>query len=206
MANKIDFRLLVISDRKLVKNKSLIKTAEKCFAGGVKAFQLREKDLSASALLNLAQKIGESAKNHHSKLIINDRLDVALLADASGVHSPENGKDFRRFRKNLIIGKSTHSIESALKAEKKGFDYIIFGPVFRTKSKIKFGKPRGIKELKEVCEKVNIPVFAVGGINPLRAKKCIEAGASGVAVIGAIMKSVNIKQTVLEFKKSLGRL
>lgn len=209
MTNKTDFRLLVISDRKSVKNNSIVKTAEKCFAAGIKVFQLREKDLPSSELLNLALKIGKSAQKHGSKLIINDRVDIAMLSGANGIHSPENGtkpKDVRRFTKKLIIGKSTHSLESAVKAEKDGYDYIIFGPVFRTKSKIKYGRPRALKELKEVCSKVGIPVFAVGGINPSRAAKCIEAGAKGVAVIGSVMKSGNIKKTVLEFKKSLGRL
>ena len=209
MINKTDFRLLVISDRKSVKNNSLDKIADKCFAAGVKAFQLREKDLSSSDLLILACKIGVSASKHRSKLIINDRLDITLLSRAAGIHSPEKGihpKDVRRFNKKLITGKSTHSANSAVRAEKEGYDYIIFGPVFRTKSKIKFGKPKGLKELEDVCSKVKLPVYAVGGINPARAKKCVNAGAAGAAVIGAVMKSDNIKKTVLEFKKSLGRL
>ena len=209
MANKIDFKLLVITDRKKCRTKSLEEVVKTSCACGIKAFQLREKDLTASELLLLARRLRKITTGHRAKLIINDRLDIALLSNADGIHSPENGispKQSKRFNKNLIVGKSTHSLNSAIEAGKNGFDYIIFGPVFRTQSKVKYGKPKGLNELKRVCNKVNIPVIAVGGINPGRAEKCIRAGAHGAAVIGAIMKSKNIKKTVSEFKESLGSL
>jgi len=209
MANKINFRLLLISDRKLCTGKTIEETASMAFAAGVKAIQLREKDLSSSKLLNLAKKLRKSSQKHSASLIINDRLDIALLSGADGVHSPEKGilaKDVKRINKNLIVGKSVHSVISAIEAEKNGYDYIIAGPVFRTSSKIKYGKPLGIKLFKTICHSVNLPVFAVGGINPERAKKCVKAGAHGVAVIGAIFKSKNVKKTVFEFKKSLSGL
>jgi thiamine-phosphate pyrophosphorylase len=209
MDNKIDFRLLLISNRNQCKNKLLVETANIAFSAGIKAIQLREKDLSSSELLTLAKKLRKASLKHSVKLIINDRLDIAILVKADGVHSPEKGiqaKDVKRFNKNLIAGKSTHSVKSAIEAEIKGYDCIIAGPVFRTASKIQYGKPLGMPLLKEICGSVKIPVFAVGGINPKRAKKCIDAGAYGVAVISAIFKSENIKKTVLEFKNSLGGL
>jgi len=209
MANKIDFRLLLISDRKLCKYKSFEKTVNIAFASGVKTIQLREKDLSSFELLILAKNLKKAAQKHFAKLIINDRFDIAMFSKADGIHSPVNGiqaKDIKRFSKNLIIGKSTHSVESAIDAERNGYDYIIAGPVFSTASKIKYGRPLGLSLLKKICLSVKIPVFAVGGINPQRAEKCIRAGAHGAAVIGAIFKSKNIKKTVLEFKKSLGGL
>lgn len=206
MANEISFRLLLISDRKLCISNSIEETASISFAAGVKAFQLREKDLTSSELLILAKKLKIITQKHSASLIINDRLDIALLSGADGVHSPENGipaNAVKKISKNLIVGKSIHSVKSAVEAEKNGYDYIIAGPVFRTSSKMKYGKPLGLILLKLICDSVNLPVFAVGGINPERAKKCIKAGAHGVAVIGAIFKSKNIKKTVLEFKKSL---
>jgi thiamine-phosphate pyrophosphorylase len=209
MANKINFRLLVITDRKECRPKPLEEVIKAACLNGVKAFQFREKDLPEGDLLLLVQKLKRLTSKCRAKLIINDRLDIALLSKADGMHSPENGilpKQVKQFSKNLIIGKSTHSLKSVLDAQRKGYDYIIFGPVFRTKSKIKYGKPKGLKELKRVCDEVKIPVFAVGGINPERAKKCIEAGAHGAAVIGAVMKSGNIKKTVNAFKQSLGSL
>jgi len=209
MTKKVNFRLIVITDRKKCKPKTLQEVVRKVCASGVKAIQLREKDLTASDLLTLSRKLRELTLRYHSKLIINDRLDITLLSDADGLHSPENGilpNHAKQFNKNLITGKSTHSLKSALEAERNGYDYIIFGPVFRTLSKIKYGKPKGVKELERVCSRVKIPVFAVGGINPDRAKKCIEAGSYGAAVIGAVMKSGNINKTVNKFKESLGSL
>jgi thiamine-phosphate pyrophosphorylase len=209
MRNKIDFRLLLITDRKTCKNKSLEKAVKKACLAGLKAVQLREKDLPAADILKLAKKIRNLTRKQHTKLIINDRLDIALLSNADGIHSPENGvqpSHIKTFTKKIFIGKSTHSLKSAKQAEENGYDYIIFGPVFRTKSKVKFGKPKGIGTLRKVCEAVNIPVFAIGGITAARAKRCLDAGAHGAAVISAVLKSDNIKKTMHEFKRALGGL
>jgi thiamine-phosphate pyrophosphorylase len=209
MAKKINFRLIVITDRKKCRPKPLNDVVKTACLHGVKAYQLREKDLSDADLLSLAKNLRKISSRYRAKLIINDRLDIALLSKANGIHSPEKGilpKQAKPFRKNLLIGRSTHSLKSALEAERKGYDYLIFGPVYRTQSKIKYGKPKGLKDVKRVCARVEIPVFAVGGINPERAKRCIKAGAYGVAVIGAVMKSKNIKKTVTEFKENLGSL
>jgi thiamine-phosphate pyrophosphorylase len=209
MPNKSNFRLLVITDRKKCRPKPLQEIVRKACSFGVKAFQLREKDLSGADLLSLAKKLRKLIEKSGANLIINDRLDIALLSRANGLHSPENGilpEQAKQFNKNLITGKSTHSLKSALEAERNGYDYIIFGPVFRTQSKIKYGNPKGLRDLKQVCSKVKVPVFAVGGINPERAKKCIRAGAYGTAVIGAVMKTKDLKKTINEFKESLGSL
>jgi thiamine-phosphate pyrophosphorylase len=209
MPNKINFRLLVITDRKKCRPKPLQEIIRKACSFGVKAIQLREKDMPAEELLSLAKSFRKLTSKYHAKLIINDRLDIASLSKADGLHSTENGilpKEVKKFNKRLIIGKSTHSLKSALKAELNGYDYIIFGPVYRTQSKVKYGKPKGLTELEHVCSNVKIPVFAVGGINPERAKKCIESGAYGAAVIGAVMKSRNAEKTVYEFKKCMGSI
>lgn len=209
MPKKIDFRFILISDRKLCKSVTLPEAASRVFAAGAKAFQLREKELPSSEQLSIAEKINKSALKYNSRLIINDRLDIAMLVKASGIHSPENGfqaKDVKKFSENMLIGKSAHSVKSSADAEKNGFDYVIAGPVFRTSSKVRYGKPLGLKTLKEICSSVKIPVFAVGGINPYRAKKCIEAGAYGVAVISAVFKSKNIENSVRAFQSSIGGL
>ena len=182
---------------------------EKVCKAGVKAVQLREKDLTSSQLLETARKIKKITTRFNSSLIINDRLDIALLSDANGLHSPVNGFSASLVKKIsplLITGKSVHSALEAIAAQKAGCDYILFGPIFRTPAKIKFGKPQGLAGLKKICSAVRIPVFAVGGINPSRTKKCIDAGAYGIAVIRAIMKSENIMETVNEFKNELGVL
>lgn len=203
----VDFRLLVVSDRKLT-GKNFIQFLKKISRAGVKAIQLREKDLPAGELLKLARGF-KSAVGRKTRIIINDRLDIALLSGASGVHSPVNGispEQVKQFAPKMVCGKSVHSLSEAVSAEKKGFDYLMLGPIYRTPAKTKFGSPLGLDLLKRVCKKVRIPVFAVGGINPSRAAKCIEHGAHGVAVIREVMTSNNIRKTISEFKKAIGSL
>lgn len=205
---KLDFRLLVITDRTLSKEDLLNVIGLSC-KSGVKAFQLREKDLSSKDLLGLSKKIQTITKKYKALLLINDRLDIALLSGADGIHSPEGGIEAKYDRisnPKLITGKSVHSLAVAKKAEKDGYDYLLFGPVFHTPAKIKFGAPQGIEKLKKLCSSVRIPVFAVGGISPLRAKQCLQAGAHGIAVIRAVMRSKNIRKTVNDFRLNLGGL
>jgi thiamine-phosphate pyrophosphorylase len=205
--NKPAFRLLLITDRK--KCRDLKRVISFACGAGVKAVQLREKDISAVELLFLSKELRRITKSNSAKLIINDRLDICILSNADGVHSPEKGffpHQIKKYNSKLLAGKSVHSIDSAIKAEKNGFDYIIAGPVFRTASKIKYGKPLGLQTLKQICESVNIFVYAVGGINPIRAKRCISKGAYGVAVISEIMKVKFVKQKVREFEKAMGGL
>jgi thiamine-phosphate diphosphorylase len=136
-------------------------------------------------------------------------LDICLLSKADGIHSPEKGltpKQIKKYNPKLLAGKSVHSVNGAIEAEKKGYDYIIAGPVFRTASKVKYGKPLGLKTFKQICDAVNTPVYAVGGINPERAMKCISKGAYGAAVISEIMNAKSIKQKVKEFRNSMGSL
>lgn len=195
---------MLITDTKLA-GKDFLKIIKKSSMSGIKAIQLREKNLSARNITELANSI---KKNTHpqTKLIINDRLDTALLTKANGIHSPVNGLSRKYIPSELIAGKSVHSKNEAVKAEKEGYDYILFGPVFRTPAKVKFGSPQGLNKLSEICSAVKIPVFAVGGITPKRVKKCLNAGAYGVAVIRAVMKSGDVKKTINEFKAELGGL
>jgi len=207
--NSIDFRLLVITDNHLAKDNTLESIVEKCCGNGVRAIQLREKDISAKKLFDISKRLRKITRKHSAKLVINDRLDIALLSKSDGVHSPEQGikaEDIRKINSKLLTGKSVHSQTSAVEAERDGYDYIIFGPVFRTPLKVKYGKPQGLKKLKEVCQAVGIPVFAVGGITPDRSGRCIDCGAHGVTVIGAVFRSTDLKKTLREFRTSLGCL
>lgn len=202
--NKVDFRLIVITDRKFA-GESFNKIIRKCSDSGVKAIQLREKDMSAGSLCKLANSVKKSIDTH-TKLILNDRIDIALLSKANGVHSSVKGIDRQYIPLKFIAGKSVHSKAEAVKAERQGYDYLLFGPVFRTPAKVKYGSPQGLNKLNEICSAVKIPVFAVGGITPKRVKKCLNAGAYGVAVIRAVMKSGDVKKTINEFKSELGGL
>ena len=205
--NKLDFRLILVTDRKLVDEGSLEGFINRCCIYGIKAVQLREKDLHDNELLSLAKRIRRVTRKSPAKLIINDRLDIALLCGADGVHSPVNGipaKVISKFSKNLLTGKSVHSLAAAKEAEAEGFDYIICGPVFETQSKKKFGKPLGLDTLAKVCKTVKIPVYAIGGITPRNVKKCLLAGAYGAGVIGSIFNAEDLKKTIGDFKSAMG--
>jgi len=153
--------------------------------------QIREKDLQGGALVELARFAVQEASAASVRVLINDRLDVALAANAAGVHLGEQSlpveivAQWRRSagRPDFMIGVSTHSLEAARAAEREGADYIFFGPVFATPSKAEYGPPQGIERLREVCAAVAIPVLAIGGVSYENTGACLEAGAAGVAAI-----------------------
>ncbi len=153
--------------------------------------QIREKDLEGRALVELARFAVKEASAASARVLINDRLDVALAAHAAGVHLGEQSlpleivAEWRRSagRPDFMIGVSTHSLEAARAAERGGADYIFFGPVFATPSKTKYGAPQEIERLREVCAAVAIPVLAIGGVTRENMFVCLEAGAAGVAAI-----------------------
>lgn len=199
---------MVITSGKLAGNE-LVKQITALSAAGVKAIQLREKNIPSDDLLLIAKSVINKIGESDTKLIVNERLDIAILAGANGIHSTSHGienKYIRKFAPGLLSGRSVHSVREAVNAEKDGYDYILFGPVYRTPAKIKYGKPQGLKELSEVCSSVKIPVFAVGGINPQRIKKCLAAGSYGVAAIREFANTKNIKKTVKDFQIELGSL
>jgi len=199
---------MVITDTNLCEG-SFENRLSDLFRSGVKALQLREKSLPAAEVLKHAVKAVKAASKQGALLIISDRIDIAKLSGCSAVHSPSAGipnSMIKKYIRNSLSGKSVHSVYEAKEAQNEGYDYLLFGPVFRTPAKIKYGKPQGLPKLREVCSSVNIPVFAVGGINPERAAKCLQAGAYGVAGIRDFMKSNNISKTVSSYRKVLGSL
>ena len=160
-------------------------------AAGVDWIQIREKDLDSRSLMELARFAVAEARSTSTKILINDRLDVALAAGANGVHLGEQSlpvaqvNEWRRSaaRTDFQIGMSCHSIEGAQSAERGGADYVFFGPVFATPTKAVFGAPQGAERLREVCSSVRIPVLAIGGIAGENAHACLEVGAAGIAAI-----------------------
>jgi thiamine-phosphate pyrophosphorylase len=160
-------------------------------AAGATWIQIREKDLDARSLVDLARFAVAETLAAGVRVYVNDRLDVALATGAAGVHLGEKSLplgaviEWRRStgRSDFQVGVSCHSLESARAAEQGGADYIFFGPVFATPSKAAYGAPQGIERLREVCRSVEIPVLAIGGINLENAGACLEAGAAGIAAI-----------------------
>ncbi|MEW8959340.1 MAG: thiamine phosphate synthase [Moorella sp. (in: firmicutes)] len=174
---------------------------------GVDFLQLREKDLPGGELYKLALDI-KAALPSGTRLLINDRVDVALAVDAEGVHLGESSLPPDTARRLLgpdkIVGVSVHSLAAAREAERAGADYILFGHVFPTASK-KGIPPRGLTALGEVAAGVGIPTIALGGINAENAALCLAAGARGVAVMSAVMAASDPAAAVAGLKKALTR-
>jgi thiamine-phosphate pyrophosphorylase len=159
-------------------------------AAGVDWVQIREKDLSGRELLDLARE--SIAAGGGARVVINDRLDVALAAGAAGVHLGRESlgaPDVVRWcggghaPADFLVGVSCHSLTDAREAESARAAYIFFGPVFDTPSKRGMGEPQGIARLGEICRGVKIPVLAIGGVSERNAGDCIRAGAAGIAAI-----------------------
>ncbi len=189
----MEFCFYLITDRKLVpKGKTLEHALEAAFAAGVKGVLLREKDLPDSELVPLARRVRDLALRYKARMLVSARPDIAAMVGADGAHLASGlpASDIEAARKLLgderYIAVSTHSLEEALKAEDGGADFITFGPVFSTPSKEKYGKPAGLGALEEVCRKMKIPVFAVGGIKTGNVADVLELGAFGIAAISAV--------------------
>jgi thiamine-phosphate pyrophosphorylase len=182
----------------------LLETIRKAAAAGVDWIQIREKDFETRTLADLVRFAVANARNTGTRIMVNDRFDVALAAGAGGVHLGETSlpvetvAEWRhRFgRANILIGASCHSLEAARAAERDGADYIIFGPVFATPSKAAFGTPQGIERLGEVCRTLHIPVLAIGGVTIGNAASCVAAGAAGVAAIRLFQESDDVTAVV----------
>ncbi|MBP1751288.1 MAG: thiamine-phosphate diphosphorylase [Geobacteraceae bacterium] len=187
----IDFNLYLITDRKQARAFNFLEAIEKALVGGVRAVQLREKDLSSRSLYDTALAVRSLTSLYGAKLLINDRVDIALAADADGVHLGGESMPVSAARKILgsgkLIGASCHDRSNALSAEKEGADFITFSPVYYTPSKAPYGEPVGIAALADAARLLHIPVFALGGIKRENVREVIAAGAQGIALISAVI-------------------
>lgn len=192
-----ELTLCYVTDRKALpatgeeQMRVLLEKIEIAAQVGVDWIQIREKDLSGRELAALVTEAVRRAPSS-CRILVNDRLDVAMACDAGGVHLGEQSiaaQDAKKLlqernaRREFLVGVSTHSLESVRRAEEAGADYAIFGPIFATPSKAGYGPPQGIDELARVSRSVKIPVIAVGGITADNAEECAKAGAAGIAAI-----------------------
>lgn len=181
---------------------------------GVDWIQLREKDLSGSACSQLARtaidivgkrRLGQRA----TRIIVNDRLDVALTEGAAGVHLGERSLPMRAARRlapsEFLVGSSAHSVQRAKIAAAEGADYLIFGPVFATPSKASFGEPQGLGRLAEICRAVSVPVLAIGGVSLENAASCRDAGAAGIAGIRLFQEAPGVHEAVASLRLVLSQ-
>ncbi len=170
--------------------------------GGAKVVQLRAKKMSARSFLELAHRARELTRTHSCRLIINDRVDVALACDADGVHLGQEDLPLRAARPLLaekIIGISTHDREQAEQAQDGGADYIGFGPIYGTTTKQTGYAVRGVAMLREIRNVVHIPIVAIGGINEGNVSEIWTAGADAVAIISDILAAEDITAKVRRF-------
>jgi thiamine-phosphate pyrophosphorylase len=203
----VDFALYLVTDRSQTGGRDLLYVLEQALDGGVKAIQLREKDLSARELFLLAEKAHHLCRAHGAALFINDRVDVALAADADGVQLGGTSMPVTVARSLLgqqkIIGASTHSLQEAKEAERNGANFILFGPVHFTASKAGYGAPQGLRALKAVVDNTSLPVYAIGGIKPENIASTMAVGIRGVALISAVMSADNPRGATEEILRRL---
>jgi thiamine-phosphate pyrophosphorylase len=183
------------------KSRETLEIIEKAIEANISLIQIREKQLSAKQVFELTSKAAELTKNSNTKLLVNDRADIALAANADGVHLPANSlsaENVRRaFGEHFIIGVSGHSLEEIEKARVEGADFVTFSPIFATESKAKYGAPQGVEKLREVSETFpKFPVIALGGIDENNYAEALKAGAKGIAAIRFLNDAENLKKVV----------
>jgi thiamine-phosphate pyrophosphorylase len=166
----------------------VLRLVEAAVAAKVSLFQIREKALTARTLYELTRRAVEITRGSDTRLLVNDRFDIARAAGADGVHLTTNSLPAQVVRQisspEFVIGVSTHSHAEACAAQLAGADFVVFGPVFDTESKREFGEPQGLEKLKELTTELReIPVLAIGGVTLDNVEACFNAGASGVAAI-----------------------
>ncbi len=203
----VDFSLYLITDRCLTEGRPLVDVVRAVLDGGIKAVQLREKDLGSREMYLLALELRELTYEYGAKLFINDRVDIAMSVRADGVHLGVGSIPVAEARKlagpNLLIGYSSHSTDEARRAEADGANFVTFGPVYQTPSKVSYGEPLGGLALKEVCQSLFIPVFALGGIKPANVAQVLSCGAAGIALISAIIGAVDPKKETVSLLKTI---
>ena len=185
--------------------RKVLELAQAAVEARIDLFQVREKTLSTAVLFSLAAGVARITRGSQTKLLINDRSDVAASAGADGVHltgeslSPAVVR--AAFGDDFLIGVSTHSLEQALAACASGADFVVFGPVFDTASKLQYGESQGLNQLKNVAAAIApFPVLALGGVTVERAADCLQAGARGVAGISMLRDAAHLEAIAKEIR------
>jgi thiamine-phosphate pyrophosphorylase len=190
---RIDFNLYLITGRAETLGRNLDFLVEEALHGGVRAVQLRDKGLSSKELYETAYELRRLTSRYGAKLLINDRVDVALAVDADGVHIGAQSLPIYKVRKLLgesrLIGVSCHNQVQAITAQEMGADFITFGPVYHTSSKAPYGEPVGPEKLLQAVELLQIPIFALGGIGLHNCAEAVSCGVAGIALISAVLSA-----------------
>ncbi|MDR1287976.1 MAG: thiamine phosphate synthase [Treponema sp.] len=199
--------LLYLCTGPVFPGKSLAGAVEDAVAGGVTMVQIREKEASSRDFYRAVLEVKKITDRFHIPLVVNDRLDIALAAGASGLHIGQSDLPLREARrlagKALFIGVSVSTPEEAIEAERDGADYLGAGAVYPTGSKADAGEAIGLAGLADICAAVKIPIAGIGGINAENAAGVLKAGASGVAVISAILSRRDTGAAAREIRSAL---
>ncbi|MBI1976658.1 MAG: thiamine phosphate synthase [Candidatus Omnitrophica bacterium] len=202
--NLIAPRLYVILDRKSQKGRSFLETAELAINGGADVIQLRDKEAATREFIKEGTSLRELTRRRGVLLIVNDRVEAAAALNADGVHLGQDDLPIEAARKILghgkIIGKSTHSLEQALEAEREGADYIGVGPVFATPTKPLYPAV-GLGLVSEVSRRIKIPFVAIGGVGLENIRQVLDSGAVNIAVVRSVVGAEDIEQSARELKK-----
>lgn len=202
----VNYSLYLVTERSLLQNIELERAVEEAILGGITLVQLREKNTSTMDFYKIAVDIKKVTDKYNVPLIIDDRLDIALAVDAAGIHVGQSDMpcDIARklVGKDKIIGVSADSVEEALKAQKDGADYLGVGAVFPTGTK-KDATDVSMETLKEIVQKVNIPVVAIGGVNQDNVDKLADTGIDGISVISAILGKKDVRKAAEDLKAAV---
>jgi thiamine-phosphate pyrophosphorylase len=183
------------------KSAEILRIIETAARAEISLIQIREKNLPARLIFELTEKAAQITRRSPTRLLVNDRADIAFSAKADGVHLTSlslSAQTIRQsFPKDFIVGVSAHSIEEAEKAKAQGADFATFSPIFTTPNK---GTPKGLAKLKEACEKLKpFPVIALGGVDETNFQSILKTGASGLAAIRFLNNLENLKNLTREF-------
>jgi thiamine-phosphate pyrophosphorylase len=182
-----------MTDRHQTGGRSLLEVTREALRGGVRAIQLREKDLTTRELYHVAESLLAATREAGAVLLINDRVDVAMAVSADGVHLRRASLAPKEVRELLgpgkLIGMSCHSTADVREAAEAGVDFVVLGPIFETPSKAAYGPALTTAALLDARAVTSLPILAIGGIKQAQVRDVMEAGADGVAVISAVMSA-----------------
>ena len=202
-------KLHVITDTILQSQFSHIEQAELAIRGGADTIQFRQKTGSTREMIACSRRIKHICAEAGVSFVVNDRIDVAIAAEADGVHLGQDDFPIPLARKilaeNIFIGGSASTLEEARICVEEGADYVGFGPVFPTSSKDDAGPVSGLKKLKEIVDAFPVPIIAIGGITPENTQEVLEAGAAGIAVISAVCCALDPQEATQKLIKALQR-
>lgn len=189
-------KLYLVTDSDILKDRNFYECIEEALKGGVTMLQLREKEASGKEFLEKAIKLRELTKKYNIKFIINDRVDIAMLCDADGVHVGQSDIPANEVRKLIgkdkIVGVSARTIKEAMVAKENGADYLGVGAMFTTTTKLD-AKSVTIDQLKAIKKEVKLPIVTIGGLSLNNIEKLKECNIDGFAVVSAILGAVDIK-------------